>query len=149
MEFKYLRSAYYYETDRMDIVHHSNYVRWLEESRVEMMEKMGFPFSKLEAMGVMVPVLSVQTEYFYPVRFGDKFEVTSKLTDFNGCKFSLEYEVRNVTQDKLSLKAKTSHCFTNSQLRPVRLKKVCPELYELYLKYMEKKFCSKPQKLLP
>ncbi len=74
MEFKYLRSAYYYETDRMDIVHHSNYVRWLEESRVEMMEKMGFPFSKLEAMGVMVPVLSVQTEYFYPVRFGDKFE---------------------------------------------------------------------------
>ena len=133
----YSRNAFYYETDRMDIIHHSNYVRWLEEARVDMMEQMGFPFSKLEAMGVVVPVLSVETHYEYPVRFGERFEVECKLVDFNGCKFSLEYEVRNVTQGKRSLTARTSHCFTNTQLRPVRLKKVCPELYELYLKYMK------------
>lgn len=137
MFFKYSRNAFYYETDRMDIIHHSNYVRWLEEARVDMMDQMGFSFAKLESMGIVVPVLSVQTNYLSPVRFGDKFEVQSKITEFNGCRFSLEYEVNNLTQGKLSLTAKTSHCFSTPDLRPVRLKRACPELDELYLKYMQ------------
>ncbi len=132
----YSRNAFYYETDRMDIIHHSNYVRWLEEARINMMEQMGFPFQKLEAMGILVPVLSVETEYKFPVRFGDRFEVQSELTKFTGCKFSLEYKVMNVTQDKQSLTAKTSHCFTDTSLRPVRLKQACPELYEKYMQYL-------------
>lgn len=134
----YSRKAFYYETDRMDIIHHSNYVRWLEEARVDMMDKMGFPFSKLESMGIVVPVLSVETHYKYPVKFDDTFEVECWLTEFNGCKFSLEYEVRNVTQGTVSLTAKTSHCFTTPDLRPVRLKKSCPELYDIFMKYYEK-----------
>lgn len=138
MTVVYSRKAFYYETDRMDIIHHSNYVRWLEEARVYMMDEMGFPFSKLEGMGIVVPVLSVETHYKYPVKFGDTFEVECRLTEFNGCRFALEYEVRNATQGTLSLTAKTSHCFTTPDLRPVRLKKVCPELNELYLKYLEK-----------
>lgn len=137
MTHVYSRNAFYYETDRMDIIHHSNYVRWLEEARVDMMDAMGFPFEKLESMGILAAVLSVETHYKSPVRFGDRFEVECKLTEYNGCKFSLEYEVRNVTQGTLSLTAKTSHCFTTTDLRPVRLKKACPELNELYLKYLQ------------
>ena len=29
----YDRSVYYYETDRMQIVHHSNYIRWIEDAK--------------------------------------------------------------------------------------------------------------------
>lgn len=134
----YSRKAFYYETDRMDIIHHSNYVRWLEEARVDMMDQMGFAFSKLESMGIVVPVLSVETHYRFPVRFGDTFEVESRLVEFNGCKFALEYEVRNVTQGTLSLTARTTHCFTTADLRPARLKKICPELYDMYMKQLEK-----------
>ena len=43
----YRRKAYYYETDRMDIVHHSNYVRWLEEARVDLMEQLGYDHEDL------------------------------------------------------------------------------------------------------
>ena len=38
---EYERSVYYYETDQMKIVHHSNYIRWFEEARIYWMEKMG------------------------------------------------------------------------------------------------------------
>ena len=34
----YDRSINYYETDQMGIVHHSNYIRYFEEARLDMME---------------------------------------------------------------------------------------------------------------
>ena len=36
----YQRPVYYYETDRMDCVHHSNYIRWFEEARIHLMEEL-------------------------------------------------------------------------------------------------------------
>ncbi|HHW99864.1 MAG TPA: acyl-CoA thioesterase, partial [Acholeplasmataceae bacterium] len=27
----YIRKPFYYETDQMQVVHHSNYIRWFEE----------------------------------------------------------------------------------------------------------------------
>ena len=134
----YKRRAYYYETDKMGIVHHSNYVRILEESRVDLMAKAGLPFTEVEKMGLMVPVLGVELEYKYPLRFDDEFEVSCTLVEFNGCKFSVKYEVENLTTGKLAVTARTRHCFTDENLVPVRLKKKFPEVYERFLQYVEK-----------
>ena len=40
--FTYTHVVQYYETDRMGITHHSNYIRWMEEARVAMLEDMGY-----------------------------------------------------------------------------------------------------------
>ena len=37
----YKHKVQYYETDKMQVVHHSNYIRWMEEARVEFLEKIG------------------------------------------------------------------------------------------------------------
>ena len=96
----YKRKAFYYETDRMDIIHHSNYVRWLEEARVDLMEQLGCPFHEIEERGIVSPVLSVETHYKYPVRFGDEFEVRCKLSKFNGCPFHIYILVFYITLRK-------------------------------------------------
>ncbi len=49
----------YYETDQMGIVHHSNYIRYFECGRSDMMAKAGIPIDKIEAAGVVLPVISV------------------------------------------------------------------------------------------
>ena len=36
---EYERRINYYETDKMGIVHHSNYIRFFEEARLDMMKK--------------------------------------------------------------------------------------------------------------
>ena len=36
----YEHNAKYYETDQMGCVHHSNYIRWMEEARVDLMDQM-------------------------------------------------------------------------------------------------------------
>ena len=38
----YRRKAQYHETDQMGIIHHSNYVKWMEEARIDFMKELGF-----------------------------------------------------------------------------------------------------------
>lgn len=135
MEFRsYSREVYYYETDRMNIVHHSNYIRWLEEARIDLLEQMGISFPEIEKRGLMIPVLSAGCEYKYPLRFGDRFEIRCRIESFNGCRFSLSYKICNASADKLSGIAHSSHCFTDGELRPVRIKKGYPDIYEAFEK---------------
>ncbi|HOF69442.1 MAG TPA: acyl-CoA thioesterase, partial [Ruminococcus sp.] len=77
--YAYRRKAFYYETDKMGIVHHSNYIRWFEKSRVSLLEQAGLPFEAIEAQGVMVPVLSAECHYKFPVRFDEEFAVIPKI----------------------------------------------------------------------
>ena len=53
MEIKpYLRRPQFYETDGMSIIWHGNYVRWMEEARVDYLAQLGWGLERLEAMGV-------------------------------------------------------------------------------------------------
>ena len=52
----YLHTVQYYETDRMGITHHSNYIRWMEEARVDLLSQLGWPLEKLEAMTAVCSV---------------------------------------------------------------------------------------------
>ena len=43
MEIKpYLRRPQFYETDGMSIIWHGNYVRWMEEARVDYLAQLGW-----------------------------------------------------------------------------------------------------------
>lgn len=42
----YLHNAKYYETDQMGIIHHSNYIRWFEEARIDYMNQIGLTYKK-------------------------------------------------------------------------------------------------------
>ena len=44
----YEHNVKYYETDQMGIVHHSNYIRWMEEARMDLMDQMGFSYKQME-----------------------------------------------------------------------------------------------------
>ncbi len=68
----------YYETDQMQIVHHSNYIRWFEEARTYLMDEMGFSYFQMEEEGIVVPVLSAYAEYKSMVRFGETVEIEDK-----------------------------------------------------------------------
>ena len=41
----YQHKVQYYETDKMGIVHHSNYVRWMEEARIDFLTNIKQEFS--------------------------------------------------------------------------------------------------------
>ena len=57
--YNYERQVKYYETDKMGVVHHSNYIRWFEEARVEFMRDNDISYRHMEEEGIQIPVVSV------------------------------------------------------------------------------------------
>lgn len=127
MIFMFRRKVKYYETDRMGIVHHSNYVRWLEEARIDLLEQIGLPYSRMEAEGILIPVLGVSCTYQHPARFDETVSIESQITAYNGLRFSVTYTVKNAETGELCCTGSSEHCFTTPNLRPVRLNRTRPE----------------------
>ena len=122
----YEREVHYYETDRMDCVHHSNYIRWFEEARIHLMRECGFPYEELEAAGIVSPVLHAEAEYKTMARFGETVLIGAKVEDYTGTRIAFSYEVRDHATGVLRCAGRTSHCFLSAAGRPVSLKKANP-----------------------
>lgn len=135
----YEREVYYYETDRMNIVHHSNYIKWLEEARNDFMKQIGYPFAKIEAQNLMVPVLNVSCEYEKPLRFGDTYQIKLIPTVFNGIRFEMDYEIYNKENGERYATAHSGHCFVDLNMMPVILKHEHADIYEAFLPYFPEK----------
>ena len=129
MEYIFERRINYYETDQMGIVHHSNYIRFLEEARCQFLTDIGLPYDKLEEMGVLIPVLGVQCEYKRHVTFGDTIIIKLKVNTFTGVRMIINYEIYNKETNELVTIAETKHCFTTPSLKPINLKKYNEEAY--------------------
>lgn len=122
----YERPVYYYETDRMDCVHHSNYIRWFEEARIHFMKTCGFSYEGLEAGGIVSPVLRAEAEYKTMSRFGETVEIETGVESYTGTRITFFYTVRDQAAGILRCRGRTSHCFLNEAGRPVALKKANP-----------------------
>ena len=60
--FTYTRRAQYHETDQMGVIHHSNYVKWMEEARISFMDELGMSYHALEELGIVSPVTGISVE---------------------------------------------------------------------------------------
>lgn len=123
----YERKINYYETDRMGVVHHSNYIRFLEEARCNLLDSIDMPFDLLEENGITIPVLGVYVDYKYHVTYGDTILVKLFIKEYNGVRMTIGYEVTNKENGNILLTGETKHCFTDNNLKPINLKKVNPE----------------------
>ena len=128
----YQHKVQYYETDQMGIVHHSNYIRWFEEARMDFMEKMGMGYDQMEKTGILSPVLSVEAKYLRMVHFGDTVTIQTTIKEYNGIKLTVAYEVVNDKTGKVHCSGVTKHCFINKEGKPLSLKQACPEIHNMF-----------------
>ena len=124
----YEHHAKYYETDQMGIIHHSNYVKWMEEARMDLMDQMGLSYKQMEEMEIISPVLSIAVEYHSMVHFDDTVVIQTKLVKYNGIKMEVEYVMTDKETGELRTTARSSHCFLNRSGKPISLKRSYPEL---------------------
>lgn len=133
----YEREVQYYETDRMQIVHHSNYIRWMEEARGYLLKEMGIPYCDIEKMGILIPVLSVNAVYRQSFRYGDTFQIYLKIIRFNGVKLKIQYEIFKKGYKELYTTAESEHCFLDENRKPFLMKNKFPELYKIFAQELD------------
>lgn len=123
----YIHKVQYYETDKMGITHHSNYIRWMEEARVYFLEKIGFNYDKLETDGIIAPVIGINCEYKENTKFSDEVLIETNVKEFKGVRLVMEYIMTNNKTGKLVLRGTSEHCFVDEKNKPIILKKKFPE----------------------
>lgn len=128
----YIRKPNFYETDQMGIIHHSNYIRWFEEARVDLMEQMGFGYMKAVEAGVDFAVLGVSCEYKSMVRFGDTVEILCELTSIEAMRMTIAYTITDSVTGQVRTTGESKHCFfSRAKQRPVSVKRDLSEFYVL------------------
>lgn len=138
MTAMYKHKVQYYETDKMGITHHSNYIRWMEEARIAFLAEIGWDFAKLEELGIISPVVSVNCRYKHTSTFSDSIDIEVVVEEFKGVKLKLNYLMKN-EEGKVVCEAQSEHCFLNSSGRPIRLAKEFPDFYQVLVDLAEKK----------
>lgn len=131
------REINYYETDRMGVVHHSNYIRFLEESRMDFFKAVGMNYAELEQMGIMIPVYSVSCKYVTPARFGDTIIIYPRFEEFRGARFRVSYKIVDEKSGELRCTAESVHCFVDDRFELINLKTKAPDVYQMFINVIE------------
>lgn len=123
----------YKETDQMGIAHHSNYYPWFEVARTELMRAKGLTYREMEERGLMLPLVETHCRYRQGAKYDDLLTIRCFISQFNGVRLTVEYEVIRDEDGALIAQGKTVHAVTNRELKPVNLRKADPEIYELFM----------------
>ena len=128
----------YAETDQMGIAHHSVYPIWFELARTDLAKQAGLAYSKMEKMGVMMPLVELQCKYKKPAHYEDELIVTSTISKLSSIKVEFYYEVFGEGDNKPICTGTTVHALVSSNdFHIVNVKKDFPEIYAILEKMLE------------
>jgi acyl-CoA thioester hydrolase len=115
----------YAETDQMGVIHHGIYATYFELARIEWLRFLGLSYAKLETQRILLPLLSLSTEFKHPLYFEDQIQIEICLQSEPTSIIDFSYQIFN--QDKvLCTTAKTRLAFVNAETRKIMR---CPEVF--------------------
>lgn len=112
----------YADTDAMGVVYHTNYIKWFEVGRCELLRSIGYPYARLEAEGILLPVAECNCKYKRPAVYDDILEITARVGEMKGATVLMEYEIRIQETGALLVTGSTKHAITDPQFKPIRLR---------------------------
>ena len=124
-----LITVQFYDLDPMNVVWHGNYVKYLEEARCDMLNKLGYNYDEMKKDGFAYPVATMEMKYIKPCVFNQVIKVVSTVVEIEPC-LIIKYTIYdNETGEKL-FKAKTMQICVDIETKqsvyttPPNLKKV-------------------------
>ena len=96
----------FYDVDPMGLVWHGNYVKYLEDARCALMNKIGYSYIEMAASGYVWPIVHLKIKYIRPGRLCQKVAIDVKLTEYKNC-IKMEYVMTDVVNGTKMLKAET------------------------------------------
>lgn len=127
----YVHHIQYYETDKMGVTHHSNYIRWMEEARGNFLSQIGWDYDRLEKEGVFSPVVSIDCRFVKPTTYSEKISIKLNIKECKGAKLIAGYVMENESGE-IVFTGTSSHAFVYRDGRLIRLKRDYRELFDIF-----------------
>ena len=110
----YSHLVQYYETDKMGITHHSNYIRFMEEARLDFFKNLGYDYLEFEKMGVFSPVVGLNNiRYKKPSTVNDVIDIEVSIKSMNAITFVVSYVMK--IKDVIIFTGESEHCLVSKE----------------------------------
>ena len=116
----------FYDVDSMRIVWHGNYVKYMEDARCALLNKIGYNYNDMEKSGVAFPLVDIHFKYVRSLRFMDKVRVVASLVEWENC-IKMKYEFYNAETGELTTKAESTQMAVDIASGEAMF--VCPEIF--------------------
>lgn len=126
MKKSFKTRVYYYDTDKMGVVYHSNYLKWMEIGRTEYFRDMPISYDDIEKMGYILAIRKVDIEYINSAKYDDIIEIIVEVKKINNIKIEFYYEMYD-EQNILKSKGTTVNVFIDNE---GNLKRIPKEILE-------------------
>ncbi|HPC74299.1 MAG TPA: thioesterase family protein [Syntrophales bacterium] len=110
----------YADTDAMGIAYHTNYIRWFEIGRTELLRGMGIVYRDLESEGFYLPLTELYCHYLKPARYDDLLRVETRINYFRRASIKFDYEIWDEKRENCLVEGSTIHAFLNREGKIVR-----------------------------
>ncbi len=120
----------YAETDKMGIVHHSNYLIWYEAGRTDFIKGSSVSYSEMEEKGVLIPLAESSCKYLTGAKYEDELIIKTWVKELTPVKVEFNYSVIREKDQKELSKGSTLHVFVNNDFKIINLKRIHPDIYE-------------------
>ena len=121
--FMYETKVYYEDTDVGGVVYYSNYLKFLERARTEMINSIGLSNKKLlDEYKALIIVKSCNIDYLSPAKLEDKLLIYSSIESFNKASFIIMQNIKR--DDNFIVKAKLKLVTVNKAGKPIKIPSV-------------------------
>ena len=121
----------YADTDKMGVVYHSNYLKYFEMGRTELMRQIGFTYEEMEKQGLYFPVVNAQCNYHAPAHYDDLITVETTISEIKNVTVTFSYKIKY--QDKVLVIGSTKHPLVNYAFKPTRIPQNLKELLQSHI----------------
>jgi acyl-CoA thioester hydrolase len=136
MEYTSNTKIYHSDTDCYNVVWHGSYIKWLEQGRVELSEKIGIKFAELDKLNILMPVVDLCIRYKSPAKLFDELQVKTTLKELKKTSVTFEHEIKRISDNTIILTA-TSVIVTTDK-HSGKLFRIMPAyLYDKYSKVLK------------
>lgn len=122
------------ETDAMGVVWHGNYLKYFEDGREAFGKKHKMEYLDIYSKGYFTPIVKSEINHKSPIYYGEKAKVITKLIPSKAAKIIFEYEIINLSTNKISATGTTIQVFLDRETRLLEL-----NTPDFYISWEEKK----------
>lgn len=122
----------YADTDAMGIVYHTNYIRWFELGRSELMRQLGVAYTELAKLSLNLPLTKVSCHYLAPAKYDQLVMVETKFDYIKRASIKFNSKIWDENQQKVLVEGYTIHACTNNEGKIRRIPQLLLELTDKY-----------------
>jgi acyl-CoA thioester hydrolase len=102
----------YSDTDQMGFVHHSNYCKYYETARWELLRAIGVSYQEIERIGIIMPVIDMRLHFIKPAFCDEELLVNTSILHVKGARMTFQYQLVNPAGEIIN-EAQVSVAFVN------------------------------------